>query len=50
MPQADFPDPDAPEFAGVRADLGRLFIRHRAELGMLDWPEEEVVARTAARR
>jgi hypothetical protein len=33
------PDPDAAEFAPIRADLARLFIRHKADLGMGDWPD-----------
>jgi hypothetical protein len=36
----------APEFAPVRADLARLFLAHKAELGMLDWSDEQIVAQT----
>ena len=38
-------DPGAPEFASVRADLGRLYIRHKADLSMADRPDDEIVAR-----
>lgn len=34
MQATDFPDPDAAEFAGVRADLARLCALHKADLGM----------------
>jgi hypothetical protein len=42
-------DPDAPEFDGVRADLARLFIRHRADLGMTvdEWPDARIIAETS---
>jgi hypothetical protein len=30
----DLPDPDAPEFAGIHADLARLYMRHRVDLAM----------------
>jgi hypothetical protein len=28
------PGPDAAEFAGIRADLSRLYMRHRLDLGL----------------
>ena len=39
-------NPDAPEFAPIRADLARLFILHKAELGMAEWRDEAIVAET----
>jgi hypothetical protein len=39
-------DPDAAEFAGIRADLGRLFIRHKADMGLGDWSDADIVANT----
>jgi hypothetical protein len=39
-------DPDSPVYAPVRAALARLFILHRAELGMHDWSDERIVAET----
>jgi hypothetical protein len=37
-------DPAAPEYAGIRADLGRLFLQHKDELGMADWTDADIVA------
>ena len=37
-------DPDAPEFASIRADLARLFIVHKADLLLADWPDEAIAA------
>ena len=31
--RAAVPHPDAPDFANVRADLARLYIAHKVELG-----------------
>lgn len=39
-------DPDASEFAPIRADLARLFILHKAELGMAVCSGEEIIAQT----
>jgi hypothetical protein len=39
-------DPNAPEHAQVRADLGRLFIVHKADMGLGAWPDAEIIART----
>jgi hypothetical protein len=39
MVPTDFPDPDAPEFAVVRGELARLFIEHKADMGMGDHPD-----------
>jgi hypothetical protein len=36
-------DPDHPEFAGIRADLTRLFLAHKADLGMADHPDSFIV-------
>jgi hypothetical protein len=41
----DFPNPDAPEFAGLHADLGRLYIRHKADMDMADWSDDEIIRR-----
>lgn len=37
------PGPDAALFAPIRADLGRLFILHRADMGLGDWPDAVIV-------
>jgi hypothetical protein len=34
---------DAPEFAGVRADLVRLFIAHKADMGMGGYPDAWII-------
>jgi hypothetical protein len=44
MQPTEFPNPDAPEFAPIRADLARLFIAHKAEMSMADWPDEAILA------
>jgi hypothetical protein len=44
-PPTEF-NPGAPEFAPIRADLARLFILHKAELGMTEWRDEAIVAET----
>jgi hypothetical protein len=36
-------DPNDPEFDGNRANLGRLFIRHKVDLGLGDWSDSAVV-------
>ena len=36
-------DPNAPEFDGVRADLTRLFLAHKTDLGMADHPDSFIV-------
>ena len=41
----EYPDPDDPKFAPIRADLARLFIEHKADMGMGDWPDEAILAR-----
>jgi hypothetical protein len=38
--------PDDPEFAGIRADLARLFLRHRVDLGMALASDEWIVEHT----
>jgi hypothetical protein len=38
--------PDAAEFAGIRADLARLFIAHKADMGMGGYPDAYFVERT----
>src|SRR4029453_7509493 len=40
------PHPDDPEFAPIRADLGRLFIKHKRELSMIAWSDEAIIAKT----
>jgi hypothetical protein len=35
-------DPNAEEFAGIRADLGRLFIRHKHDLSLSHWSDAEI--------
>jgi len=38
MAATDIADPNAPELASVRANLARLFLEHRADLGLtLAW-------------
>jgi hypothetical protein len=37
-------DPNDPQFAPVRADLARLFIEHKAELGLAAWSDEAIVS------
>jgi hypothetical protein len=37
--------PDAPEFAPIHADLARLFIAHKGDMGLGDWTDAEVTAR-----
>jgi hypothetical protein len=41
------PDPDDSEFDGIRADLARLFIMHKLDLGMGDWPDARIIADTS---
>ena len=36
-------DPNDPEFDGVRAELTRLFLAHKADLGMADHPDSFIV-------
>ena len=38
--------PDDPEFAGIRADLARLYMRHRRDLVMTLASDEWIVAHT----
>ena len=35
---------DAAEFAPIRGDLVRLYVRHKADLKLDDWSDEQVVA------
>ena len=35
--------PNAAEFDGIRADLARLFIRYKTDLGMADYPNSFIV-------
>ena len=37
------PHPDDAEFAEIRADLSRLFMRHKRDLAMDDWPDEGII-------
>ena len=37
------PDPADPQFAPIRADLARLFIQHKADLGLKDWTDDKVI-------
>jgi hypothetical protein len=39
-------DPNDPEFDAVRADLGRLFIRRKLDLGLCGWSDAAVIANT----
>jgi hypothetical protein len=39
-------DPNDSEFDGIRADLGRLFIRHNVDLGLGDWSDAAIIAGT----
>ena len=41
----DLPSTDAPEFAPIRADLARLYIARKADLGLLDWTDAQLVER-----
>ena len=43
----ELPHPDDLEFAPTRADLARLYLAHKYELSMADWPDDEIVARTS---
>lgn len=43
----ELPHPDDAEFAAIRADLARLFITHKAALGLGDWSDAEIIARTS---
>jgi hypothetical protein len=43
MCETDVLDPDAPEFAGIRAQLARVFIQHKADMAMADWSDETIV-------
>lgn len=36
-------DPAAAEFAAIRADLGRLYLAHKAELGMAEFTDDYVI-------
>lgn len=46
MQATDIPDPDAPEFDGIRADLARLFIEHKADMAMANWPDAWIIEHT----
>ena len=35
--------PDAPEFAGIKANLARLFIEHKADMAMADAPDAWII-------
>jgi hypothetical protein len=37
------PEPDDTEFAGIRADLARLFMQHRADLGIALASDEWII-------
>jgi hypothetical protein len=37
------PDPADPRFAPIRADLARLLIAHKADLGLTDWTDDKIV-------
>ena len=37
--------PDDPQFAPVRAELGRLFLQHKHDLALKDWTDQQVVER-----
>jgi hypothetical protein len=41
------PHPDAAEFAPIRGELARLYIRHKAELKMGDWSDEQIAAQVS---
>jgi hypothetical protein len=41
-------DPSALEYALIRADLARLFLQHKLELGIADWADEAIVAQVNA--
>jgi hypothetical protein len=41
------PHPDAPEFAAVRAELAKLYIRHALDLGLGGWTDEQIIERVA---
>ena len=43
----ELPHPDDLEFAPIRADLARLFIQHKADMDMRDWPDDAIIARTS---
>jgi hypothetical protein len=43
----NLPDPDAAEFAPIRADLARLFLEHKAELGLGGWTDDQIVAKVS---
>lgn len=40
------PDTDDSEFDAIRADLGRLFTRHKVDLGLGDWSDAAIIANT----
>ena len=42
----DFPDPDDAEFAPIRADLSRLYTRHRLDLGVALASDEWIIEHT----
>jgi hypothetical protein len=42
----DFPDPDAAKFADVRADMARLYMRHRSEVALALASHEWIIANT----
>lgn len=39
----NLPDPDA-AYAPIRSELARLFVLHKADLGMADVPDDQIVA------
>jgi hypothetical protein len=45
-PLAPFSDPDDPQFAPIRADLARLYMRHRVDLGLALASDQSLVANT----
>jgi hypothetical protein len=44
-PMADHPN--YAQFAGIRGELARLFIKHKAELQFTDWTDEQIAERVA---
>jgi hypothetical protein len=44
MVPTDIPDPDAPEFDGIKGELSRFFIAHRDALGFTVESDEWIAA------
>jgi hypothetical protein len=43
LAMTELPHPDDQEFTDIKADLGRLFLLHKRDPSMDDWPDEAIL-------